>query len=98
MIGLDRPFNPSVSAEGWGAIVDDTTGFAGTGYMYPADGQDEQEAILIGTKENKAFVTLKDRKSRDRSTLALTDGIPAFQLFDEHGNLNRDLFERTPQH
>ena len=91
VIALDRPYNPSVSADAWGAIVDDASGFAGTAFMYPPQGDHDQEGIMIGTKGNKAFITFKDRNDKDRSTFALTEGEPSFQVFDKTGKAGADL-------
>jgi hypothetical protein len=97
VMALDRPYNPSISADAWGAVVDDASGFAGTAYMYPAKGTHDQEAIVIGTNGEKALITFKDRNDKDRSIFALTDGTPTFELFDKAGQpqgemlkLNRD--------
>jgi hypothetical protein len=91
VIALDRPENPSVSSDAWGAIVDDASGFAGTVYLYPPAGDHDQEGIMIGTKGNKASITFKDRNDKDRSTFALTEGEPSFQLFDKTGKPTADL-------
>lgn len=90
VIALDRPSLPSTSGDAWGAMVDDKTGFAGTGYIYaPEIGH---EGILIGTEGRKAFITLKDINNKLRSTFALSpDGTPSFQLFDNTGKPGRDF-------
>lgn len=85
VIALDRPENPSVSSDAWGAVVDDASGFAGTMYLYPPEGDHDQEGIMIGTKGHKASITFKDRNDKERSTFALTEGEPSFQLFDKTG-------------
>lgn len=94
VIALDRAGDGSVAADAWGAIVDDTTGLAGTAVMYAPQGGQDQEGIMIGTMGNKAFITFKDRNDKDRSTLALTDGTPSFELFDQAGKPQRDVLNQ----
>ena len=94
VVALDRPFNPSISSEGWAAVVDDSTGSAGTYYMYPPGGTHDQEGIFIGTKGEKAQITFKDRNNKERSTFALTNGMPSFELFDESGKSQGDILKK----
>lgn len=90
-IALDRAGDGSAATDAVGLIVDDATGLAAIGVMYPPAGGHDQDAMMIGTKASKAFITLKDRSGKDRSTLALTNGTPSFELFDQEGKLQRDL-------
>lgn len=91
VIALDRPYNPSVSSDAWGAVVDDATGFAGTSYLYPPGKDHDQEGIRIGTIGEKAVITFKDRNDKDRATFALDSGVPSFQVFDDGGKPGKDL-------
>jgi hypothetical protein len=93
VIALDRPYNPSVSADAWGVIVDDATGFAGTSYMYSPGKDHDQEAIRIGTIGERAVITFKDRNDKERALFALADGSPSFELYDETGKPERDLLK-----
>ena len=95
IIALDRAGDGSVAADAWAAIVDDATGLAGTAVLYPPDREHDQEGIMIGTKGNQAFITLKDRNDKDRSTLSLTDGTPSFVFFDQAGKPLRDLLSTS---
>jgi hypothetical protein len=95
VIALDRPYNPSVSADAWGAIVDDATGFASTGYMYSPGKDHDQEAIRIGTIGERAVITFKDRNDKVRASFALADGSPSFELFDKTGKPERDLLKAS---
>jgi hypothetical protein len=67
VVALDRPFNPSVSSEGWAAVVDDATGSAGTFYMYPPGGTHDQEGIFTGTK---------CERHKSRSRIGTTKSVP----------------------
>jgi hypothetical protein len=91
VIALDRPFNPSVSADAWAAVVDDTTGFAGTYYMYPPGKDRDQSGIVMGTNGEKANIIFKDRNDKDRAAFALSSGVPSFKVFDEAGKPEVDL-------
>lgn len=91
IIALDRPYNPSVSADAWGAIVDDATGFAGSYYLYPPGKDHDQIGISIGTAGEKATIAFKDRNDKDRASFALDNGVPSFELFDEAGKSGGDL-------
>lgn len=90
-IALDRAGNGSVSADAVGMIVDDATGMAGTAVLYPPTRDRDQEAIMIGTQGNNAFFTFEDLEGKNRTSLALTDGKPTFELFDPAGKPQRDL-------
>jgi hypothetical protein len=103
-IVLDRPSLPSTSGDAWGAMVDDKTGFAGTGYMYSPEVGHGKDGLIIGTEGHKAFITFKDLNNKPRSTFALsTDGTPSFQLFDDTGKPGPDFLnplksESTTKH
>ena len=90
-IALDRAGDGSVSADAVAMIVDDATGLAGIGVMYPPTGSYDQDATMIGTQGSKSFITIKDRNGKERSTLALTDGTPSFEFYDQAGRPQRDL-------
>jgi hypothetical protein len=93
VIALDRPYNPNVPSDAWGAFVDDKSGFAGTVYMYqPVDGRD-QEGITLGTQGNKAFLSFKDRKNKERMAFGLTDNTPFLNISSESGALQEDMLK-----
>lgn len=86
-IALDRP-----GADAWGAMVDDKTGFAGTVDIYPPKIGHGATGIVMGTQDNKAFITLKGLDDRPRSTFFIgPDEVPSFRLFDKKGNAGPDL-------
>ena len=93
VIALDRPYNPSVSADAWGAIVDDATGFAGNVFLYPPAGDHDQEALIIGTTAEKASITFKDRNDKDRAAFTLTSGEASFNLSDSSGKPGPNLLK-----
>lgn len=93
-IVLDRPGTPSTPGDAWGAMVDDKTGFAGTGYMYAPEIGHGNEAILIGTQGRKAFVNFKAVNRKDRSSFALDpDGTASFHLYQNDGTAGPNLLE-----
>jgi len=53
-----------------------------------------QEGIFIGTKGEKAQITFNDRKSKERSSFALTNGVPSFERFDETGKSEGDILRK----
>ena len=84
--------------DAWGAIVDDKTGFAGSGVMYDPEVGHGNEAIMIGTQGKKAFIAFKDVDHRDRASFMLNpDGKASFKLSDQTGNLSRDLLKSQPK-
>ncbi len=94
-IALDRPYDPSVPMDAWGAFVDDASGFAGTAYMYQPEGGHDQDGIILGTQGNKVFLNFKDRKNKERATIGLTDNTPFLDVFNESGLLQEDLFKSS---
>jgi hypothetical protein len=95
VIALDRPYNPSVPSDAWGAFVDDKSGFAGTVYMYQPESGRDQEGITLGTQGNKAFLSFKDRKNKERTTIGLTDNMPVLNVFNESGTLQENLLKSS---
>jgi hypothetical protein len=53
-----------------------------------------QEGIFIGTKGEKAQITFKDRNNKERSSFALTNGVPSFERFDETGKSEGDILRK----
>lgn len=88
VIALDRP-----DQDGWAAIVDDRTGFAGMAALYSTNvAPRNSTGVLIGTQGNKAFIRIKDPKDSDRAVLEL-EGVnePSLKTFDAAGRPIRDL-------
>jgi hypothetical protein len=93
VIALDRPYDPTVPADAWGAIVDDASSFAGTVYMYQPAGGRDREGITLGTKGDKAFLSFKDRNGKVRATLGVSEDAPLYQVLDGNGALQKDLLK-----
>ncbi|HEV2417402.1 MAG TPA: hypothetical protein VGX94_06335 [Terriglobia bacterium] len=93
VIALDRP-----GQDAWGAIVDDKSGFAGTMTLYPPKTANDTNGVVVGTLENKAFITLKSLNNKPRATFAVgPEGLPSFELFDETGKPGPDLLKMTSE-
>lgn len=89
---LDRP-----SGDAIGAIVDDSTGYAGLAALYPAAGNETgMTGILLGTQGNKAFLSMQDPEDRPRASLSVESSrVPAFQVFDQDGRPGPNLLHPT---
>ncbi len=87
-LGLDRP-----EQDGWGAMIDDKTGFAGTVTFYAPDIAGRNvTGLYMGTKGNEASIHVKDIKDVDRAVLQLKgDASPTFQMFDKAGQPGGNL-------
>jgi hypothetical protein len=86
---LDRPGGDAI-----GAMVDDTTGFAGLVALYPRNVASDVNGVLLGTQEDKAFVTLKDAHDRERATYEIGPSqIPFLRVFDEQGKPGSNLLK-----
>ena len=93
VIALDRP-----GQDAWGAIVDDKSGFAGTGTLYPPETATDVNGLVIGTLGKKAFITVKSLNNKPRATFAVSpEGMPSFELFDETGKPGPDLLKATSE-
>ena len=93
-IALDRAGNGSAPGDAWGAVVDDKSGFAGSAVIYAPEIGHGNEAILIGTKARKAFISMSDADHKERASFFLSeDGSPAFELFDAEGKAGSNLLQ-----
>jgi hypothetical protein len=82
VVALDRPQGDAI-----GAIVDDSSGYAGLAALYPNAGNAPgKTGILLGTQGNKAFLSMQDAENRPRASLTVeSKRTAAFQVFDEDG-------------
>lgn len=95
-IALDRAGNGSAPGDAWGAMVDDKSGFAGSGVIYAPEIGHGNDAILIGTQGRKAFISLKDVDRRERASFFLNeDGSPSFEVFDATGKAGPNLLQSS---
>jgi hypothetical protein len=88
VFGLDRPKGDAI-----GAIVDDTTGYAGLVAMYPPRQVGvEATGILLGTQGNKAYLSMQDTKNMPSTFLSVgSEPDPSFQVFDRKGKPGPNL-------
>ena len=89
---LDRPAGDAI-----GAIVDDSTGYAGLAALYPtlSDGA-VRTGILLGTQGSKAFLSFEDLQNQPRTSLTVEPGkVAAFQIFDHNGRPGPNLLHST---
>ncbi len=88
VFSLDRPKGDAI-----GAIVDDTTGFAGLVAMYPPRQVGvEATGILLGTQGNKAYLSMQDTKNMPSTSLSVgPEPNPSLQVFDRMGTPGPNL-------
>jgi hypothetical protein len=88
VFSLDRPKGDAI-----GAIVDDTTGFAGLVAMYPPRQVGvEATGILLGTQGNKAYLSMQDTKNMPSTSLSVgPEPNPSLQVFDRKGKPGPNL-------
>jgi hypothetical protein len=88
VFGLDRPKGDAI-----GAIVDDTSGFAGLVAMYPPrEIGVEATGILLGTQGDKAYLSMQDTKNMPSTSLSVgSEPNPSLQVFDRKGKPGPNL-------
>jgi hypothetical protein len=92
VFSLDRPKGDAI-----GAIVDDTTGYAGLVAMYPPRQVGvEATGILLGTQGDKAYLSLQDSRNMPSTSLSVgPEPNPSLQVFDRKGKPGPNLL-RSP--
>jgi hypothetical protein len=90
VFGLDRPTGDAI-----GAVVDDTTGYAGLVAMYPPRNVGvEATGILLGTQGDKAYLSMQDSHNRPNASFSVGDeSIPSLQVFDRKGKSGPNLLK-----
>ncbi len=88
VFSLDRPKGDAI-----GAIVDDTTGYAGLVAMYPPRQVGvEATGILLGTQGDKAYLSLQDSRNMPSASLFVgPEPNPSLQVFDRKGKPGPNL-------
>ncbi len=88
VVVLDRPQGDAI-----GAIVDDSTGYAGLAALYPDSGNvPARTGILLGTQGNKAFLSMQDAENRPRASLSVESRrAPALLVFEDDGRPGPNL-------
>ncbi len=90
VFSLDRPKGDAI-----GAIVDDTSGYAGLVAMYPprAIGV-EATAILLGTQGNKGYLSMQDTRNLPSASLSVgPEPLPSLRVFDSTGKPGPNLLK-----
>jgi hypothetical protein len=88
VFGLDRPKGDAI-----GAIVDDTTGYAGLVAMYPPRQVGvEATGILLGTQGDRAYLSMQDSKNMPSASLSVGSELnPSLRVFDHKGKPGPNL-------